>query len=67
MQLSYFPPFTVIKFHYSPPLWRYLHFGVVVGLGWSKDPDRYASVAQLLVVSPMPERSKVMTNIPSKL
>jgi hypothetical protein len=37
------------------------HFDVVVGLARSYDPESYASGSLLLVGSPMPERSKVMT------
>jgi len=33
----------------------------VVGLGWSHDPESYTGGSLLLVGSPMPDRSKVMT------
>jgi len=38
-----------------------LNFVVVVGLEWLKDPKSYAGGSLLLVGSPLPERSKVMT------
>jgi hypothetical protein len=38
-----------------------LHFVIVVGLEWSEDPKSYAGCSLLLVGSPLPDRSNVMT------
>jgi len=40
---------------------RHPYFDVVVGLVTSYDPESYAGGSLLLVGSPMPDRSKVMT------
>ena len=40
---------------------RYPYFDVVVGFVWSRDPVSYAGGSLLLVGSPMPEGSKVMS------
>jgi hypothetical protein len=45
---------------YEHPHWKCLHFVVVVGLEWPKDPKSYAGGSLLLVGSPLPDRSKVM-------
>ena len=37
------------------------YFDVVVGLAWSGDPESYTGGSLLLVGSPMPDGSKVMT------
>ena len=42
------------------PHWKCLHFVVVVGLEWLKDPKSYAGSSLLLVGSPLSGRSKVM-------
>jgi hypothetical protein len=42
------------------PHWKCLHFVVVVGLEWPKDPKSYAGGSLLLVGSPLPDKSKVM-------
>jgi len=42
------------------PHWKCLHFVVVVGLEWLKDPKSYAGGSLLLVGSPLSGRSKVM-------
>ena len=39
------------------------YFDVVMGLVTSYDPESYAGGSLLLVGSPMPDRSKVMTQI----
>jgi hypothetical protein len=39
----------------------YLHFDVVVGLAWSKDPKSYAGGMYILVGSPVPDWSRGMT------
>ena len=39
------------------------YFDIVVGLVRSYDPESYAGGSLLLVGSPMPDRSKVMTQI----
>jgi hypothetical protein len=44
-----------------PPPRRCPYFDVVVGLARSYDPDSYTGSSLLLVGSPMPDRSKVMT------
>jgi len=50
--------YTKVTF-FTPPKASY--FDVVVGLERSYDPESYAGDNFLLVGSPMPERSKVMT------
>jgi len=40
---------------------RCSYFDVVVGLARSHDPESYTGGSLLLVGSPMPDRSKVMT------
>ena len=40
---------------------RHPYFGVVVGLARPFDPESYAGSSLLLVGSPTPDRSKVMT------
>jgi len=42
------------------PHWNCLHFILVVGLEWPKDPKSYAGGSLLLVGSCLPDRSKVM-------
>jgi hypothetical protein len=44
-----------------PPHRRQPCVDVVVGLAWSYDPESCAGGSLLLVGSPMPDRSKVMT------
>jgi hypothetical protein len=47
--------------HYSHIPQRHPYFDVVVGLARSYDPESYAGSSLILVGSPMPGRSKVMT------
>ena len=51
---------SITKSSGRPPR-RHLYFDVVVGLVKSYDPESYAGGSLLLVGSPMPDRSKVMT------
>jgi len=50
----------IINVHKASPR-RHRYFDVVVGLAWSYDPESYAGGSLLLVGSPLPDRSKVMT------
>jgi len=42
---------------------RHHYFDIVVGLASSYDPESYVGGSLLLVRSPMPDRSKMMTQI----
>jgi hypothetical protein len=43
---------------------RYPYFDVVVGLEWSNEPESYAGGSVMLPAgSPMPDRSRAMTQI----
>ena len=61
---TFFVPLIVIQLcnvnqHNAPR--RHPYFDVVMGLVRSYDPESYAGGSLLLVGSPMPDRSKVMT------
>ena len=50
-----------MNYNTTKPPQRCPYFDVVVGLAWSDDPESYTGGSLLLVGSPMPDRSKAMT------